>query len=90
MSTLIPGLSGIEQFSGIFDSSDLLESRFENNGDNNPIYVGYSVIANADPAANVWYIQQIVYDGVAIVRKRLPNAGIGFKYSWNDRASFFP
>lgn len=79
----------IEQFSSIFSPEDLLEGRFENNGDNNPIYIGYSPIPNADPAAPVWYIQNIIYDGQAIIRKRLPDEGVKFGYVWNDRATYF-
>jgi hypothetical protein len=79
----------LEAFSEILGIEDLIEGRFENDGNGNPIYIGYSPIPNADPALPVWYIQFIVYDGQAIVRKRLPDDGIAFKYVWNDRADYF-
>lgn len=78
-----------EQFQGILDADDMLEGRFENDGNDNPIYVGYTTIPNADPDALVWFIQKIEYTGSAIVRKRLPNANVGFKYSWTQRATYF-
>lgn len=78
-----------EQFQGILDADDMLEGRFENDGDGNPLYVGYSTIPNADVDALVWFIQKIEYVGTGIVRKRLPNANVGFKYSWSLRATYF-
>lgn len=78
-----------EQFQAILDNEDMLEGRFENNGDDNPIYIGYTNIPNADPDDLVWYIQMIVYDGTAVVRRRLPDDNIGFKYSWTLRADYF-
>lgn len=79
----------IELMAAYVDTEDLLEGRFENNGDNNPIYIGYSPIPNADPAQPYWYIQKITYDGQAIVRKQLPDDGPSFTYVWNDRATYF-
>lgn len=81
--------SQIEQLSEFIDPEDLLEGRFENNGDNNPIYIGYSPFPNADPAMPVWYIQKITYDGQAIIRKQQPDDGPKFTYVWNDRATYF-
>jgi hypothetical protein len=78
-----------EQFQGILDPDDLLEGRFENDGDGNPLYVGYTTIPDADPDDSVWYIQKIEYVGTGIVRKRLPVDNVGFKYSWTDRATYF-
>lgn len=78
-----------EQFQNILDSDDMLEGRFENDGDGNPLYVGYTTIPNGDPDALIWYIQKIEYVGTGIVRKRLPNANVGLKYSWTLRATYF-
>lgn len=79
----------LEQLSGVLGIEDLLEGRFENDGNDNPIYVGYSPFVNADPSEAVWFIRQIIYEGTAIVRTRLPDDGIGFIYVWDDRASYF-
>ena len=79
----------IEQLSAYLDTEDLLEGRFENNGDGNPIYIGYSPTPNADPALAIWYIQKITYDGQAIIRKQVPDDGVGFFYSWDLRATYF-
>jgi hypothetical protein len=79
----------IEAFSEILDIEDLLEGRFENNGDGNPIYIGYSPFPNADPAEPLWYIRKIVYDGENVIRAQLPDDGIKFAYVWDDRADYF-
>ena len=79
----------IEQFTNILSNEDMLEGRFENDGDGNPIYVGYSPTPNADPAMPLWYIMKIEYSGTAVIRKRLPDEGVTFKYLWNDRATYF-
>lgn len=79
----------LEQFSGVLGIEDLLEGRFENDVNGNPIYVGYSPYVNADPAEPVWFIRQITYSGTSIIRTRLPDDGLGFIYVWNDRSSYF-
>lgn len=79
----------IELLSAYIDTEDLLEARFENNGDNNPIYIGYSPYPNADPALPIWYIQKVYYDGEAIIRKQLPDDGPKFAYIWDDRIDYF-
>lgn len=79
----------IEHISQYFSPEDLLEGRFDNNADDNPIYIGYSPIPNADPALPVWYIQKITYDGQAIIRKQIPDDGVKFAYAWNDRFDYF-
>lgn len=81
--------SQIELFSNYFDQGDLMEGRFENNGDNNPIYIGYTPFPNGDPSQAIWYIQKITYDGQAIVRKQQPDDGPQFTYVWDDRATYF-
>jgi len=78
-----------EQFSGILGLEDLLEGRFENDVNDNPIYIGYSPSPNADPGLAVWYIRKIIYVGTNIVRTQLPDSGIKFAYVWNDRATYF-
>lgn len=79
----------IEIFSQILGLEDLIEGRFENDANGNPIYIGYTPKANGDPAQPIWFIQKIEYDGTAIVRKRLPDDGISFTYVWNDRTTYF-
>lgn len=81
-----------ERLQNIIGSEDMLEGRFENNGDNNPIYVGYTPIPNGDPALPIWYIMKIDYDGTGIIRKRLPNTTPNtqaFSYIWDSRATYF-
>jgi hypothetical protein len=79
----------IENFSSILGIQDLLEGRYENDVNDNPIYIGYSPYPNADPALPVWFIMKVEYSGEAIIRKRLPDDGIAFVYIWNDRSTYF-
>lgn len=79
----------IEHMTPFFDPIDLMEKRFINNSDNNPIYIGYAVIPNAGTNQKVWYVVKIEYDGEAVVRYRLPVDGPGFFYVWDDVVSYF-
>lgn len=81
--------NSIEQLTEYFGPEDLLEGRFDNDVDDNPIYIGYSPIPNADPALPVWYIQKIIYVGAAIVRKQIPDDGVSFTYAWDLRTTYF-
>ena len=78
-----------ERLSGVIDNDDLLEARFENDVDGNPIYIGYTVTENGDTSLPIWYIIKIEYVSQAVVRKRLPDNGLGFIYIWDDRATYF-
>lgn len=79
----------LERMSAILDNEDLLEARFENDANGNVLYIGYSPFPNADPATPNFYILKVEYEADAIVRKRLPKDGLGFKYIWNNRADYF-
>lgn len=78
-----------ERLSEILDNEDLLESRFENDVNGNPIYIGYTITPNAPVTSPVWYIIKVIYDGENIVWKRIPDDGRKFAYIWNNRASYF-
>lgn len=81
--------SAVEQFSEILGVQNLLEARFENDANNNPIYIGYSPIPNADPSLPVWFILKVEYVDQGITRKRLPDDGVKFSYVWNDMSTYF-
>lgn len=79
----------MENFMEILGIEDLLEGRFDNDVNGNPIYIGYTVYVNGDPALPIWFILKVEYVGTSIVRKRLPDDGIGFIYVWDDRVDYF-
>jgi hypothetical protein len=79
----------VEAFAEILGIEDLLEGRFENDVDGNPIYIGYSPYPNADPNEPIWYVRKVIYDGDGVVRTQLPDDGVGFLYTWTDRATYF-
>ena len=67
-----------------------MEIRMENDGNGNPIYVGYAQTPNLGTAVEEWFIVAIEYDGnQGPVRYRLPDAGVIFKYAWDNRATLF-
>jgi hypothetical protein len=66
-----------------------LEKRMENNGDGNPIFIGYNKGVNAPTSEATWYIVMIDYVGDSPVRYKLPINGPQFKYVWDDRATYF-
>lgn len=67
-----------------------MEIRMENDGNGNPIYVGYAKTPNLGTAVDEWFIVKITYDGnQAPTRYQLPDEGVVFKYVWEDRATYF-
>jgi hypothetical protein len=67
----------------------ILEKRMENDGNGNPIYIGYNKQPNAPTGASTWFIVKITYSGTNPVRYQLPDNGVKFQYDWDSRATFF-
>jgi len=67
-----------------------MEIRMENDGNGNPIFVGYAQTPNMGTAVAQWLIVKITYDGnQAPTRYQLPDNGVEFKYAWDLRATYF-
>lgn len=75
--------------SNYFKPTDLFEKRFENDGNGNPIYIGYTPYPNHPTSSNNWFIVKITYAGENITRYQLPDEGLKFSYSWDQRATYF-
>lgn len=73
----------------IADVNMFLEKRMENDGDGNPIYIGYTNIANASTTSACWYIVKLTYVGGYPTYYQLPKNGCQFVYSWDNRATYF-
>jgi hypothetical protein len=74
----------------VLGAMSLLEKRMENDSLGKILYIGYSMVANADTSANLWMIRKFSYDVNGFMdRDQLPKNGIGFLYSWDDRATSF-
>lgn len=71
------------------DAGMFFEKRMENDGNGNPIYVGFNRTQNADVDESSWFIVKITYSGTAVTRYQLPDNGPQFKYDWTNRANFF-
>ena len=82
-------LNRFEQLEYYFQVPTLTESRYENDGNGNPIYIGISLIPNADPDAPVWMVKKIYYSGTYVIRTQLPDDGIKYTYSYTQRATYF-
>ena len=78
-----------ERLSDVLDHEDLLEARFDHDSNGNVTFIGYTPIPNADPASPNFFILKVEYDVDVVKRKRLPNAGRAFIYTWNNRADYF-
>jgi len=73
----------------VLRDQQLYETRIENDGDGQPIYIGNCITPNGDEDALIWYIIKLSYTGGYITRQQLPDNGIGFLYAWSQRASYF-
>ncbi len=65
------------------------EIRYERDGDDFPIYIGYNRQPNAATTAETWFIVKNTFTDGAITRQQLPDDGVQYKYSWDDRATYF-
>lgn len=72
------------------DWTNFIEMRMENDGDGNPIYVGYTNVGNAPTDEPVWFITKYTYDAnQSPTRQQMPDSGVQFIYVWDDRATYF-
>jgi len=82
--------TGFLALSEVIDLSDLYETRIDNDSNGKILYIGYTQTPNAPTDQPIWYLLQLEYDGNGYLsRKRLPNNGAGFLYTWDDRATYF-
>lgn len=83
-------INDYSKFDVEIDGLFLMEKRMENDVDGNPIYVGYTRMANEDVDSLAWFIQKIHYDGSGNVeRVELPDQGVRFIYAWSQRTTYF-
>jgi len=76
--------------SEVLNDEDLYEVRTENDSSGKVLYVGKNITPNAATSASSWYIKKLGYDGNGFLnRVQLPDNGIGFLYTWDNRASYF-
>ena len=65
------------------------EQRMENDNDGNPIYIGYSRRPGVATSNPEWFIVKITYASDSPTRQQLPDDGVKFTYTWDDRATYF-
>lgn len=70
------------------DLGMFLEKRMAYDGDNLE-YEGFNREADAATDAESWFIVKYTYSGSNATRYQLPDDGPQFKYSWDDRATYF-
>jgi hypothetical protein len=70
-------------------AAQFLEIRIDYNGGSNPVYVGYSLVPQADDNAPVWYIVMLDYTAGNLTAQHLGTLGNQWTYIWANRASYF-
>ncbi len=65
------------------------EIRYERDADDVPLYIGYNREPNAATTATTWFIVKNTVASQAITRQQLPDNGVGYKYAWDSRATYF-
>ena len=74
----------------LLPDDDLYEVRLENDANGQPIYIGLTITPNAPTSQDIWALLKLTYDvNGFLLRKQLPDAGQGFNYNWDNRATFF-
>lgn len=90
MSVLQNVFKDFIQLQAILPEEDLYEVRLENDPDGNTLYIGKTIIPDGSTSAEIWSIIKLSYDvNNFLVRKQLPDAGQGFNYAWDERATYF-
>lgn len=84
------GFTNFLSMSEVLEDNDLYETRVENDANGNPLYVGKSVVPQAETDLPIWYIRKVSYDANGfLARVQLPYEGLGFKYVWDLRGTYF-
>lgn len=65
------------------------ELRMDYDGDNNMIYMGMTMIPNCPTNEPQFNLYKFEWDSGNMVRTRKPDHDTGFKYTWDDRATYF-
>jgi len=71
------------------DLGMFLEKRISYDGSNNPEYIGYNREPNAATDIETWLVFKMTYTGTNLTRYQLPDDGVQWKYTWDDRATYF-
>lgn len=72
------------------DFSFFYEQRMENDANGNPIFIGYAKTPNNGTANFDWFIVKVTYDAnQSPTRYQLPDNGVGFRYDWDNRSTYF-
>lgn len=80
----------IEQQGQFQEFAGLYEKRMINSSEGKMLYMAASPIPNADPDEAVWDVRMLEYDANGYLdRYRLPDNGIGFKYTFTDITTYF-
>ena len=84
------GFTNLLAFAQVLGNEDLYEIRTENSGSGQILYIGKCQSPGGDTAEPIWFIKKLYYDGMNFLnRVQLPDDGLGFKYAWDDRATYF-
>lgn len=90
MSAPLNNFTDLLALESVIAANAMLEKRMENDSSGKILYVGLTPQASAPTDEPVWFICKLAYDGNGFLSYyQLPNAALGFVYSWDDRATYF-
>lgn len=84
-----PVLPDLGYGTAILNIFDACRRQISLNAGNDPEYIGYTQYPGDVDAEPVWMIYKIVYTGTDETDRQIPLQGVGFKYVWDDRATYF-
>lgn len=85
----IPVLPDVNYGTTTVNLFDLCQRQVSLNGSSDPEYIGYTIYPGDQDDQPVWMIFKLSYTGTDETLRQIPLEGIGFKYVWDDRATYF-
>lgn len=90
MSVPVNIFSNILAIDAVLPNNYVFEKRMDNDTQGNPLYLGFNITPSALTSAETWFIVKLNYDVNGFIDYvQLPNNGVGWLYSWDNRASYF-
>ena len=90
MVTPLNAYTNFLAISDVLEDNDLYEVRTDYNAQGQILYIGKNITPNASTALQNWYVKKLLYDiNGNLERVQLPDNGLGFRYSWDLRSTYF-
>jgi len=77
-------------FGSVLPVQSIYETRMENDSDGKVLYIGMALRPNCPTDVLEWNLVKCNYDGNGFIdRLQKPDDDMGFKYTWDDRDTYF-